>query len=131
MNILILCCAALVLLYTLLGVNVLRMRRRKRLKPETTDFDLNQAVRAHGNASEYVPLLVASLLYLSYFPHDLLAPMGIVATLSRIAHAVGMLTTRQAEGRSVLRWLGTVGTYVCLFGIAVVLLRLGAEVRAA
>jgi uncharacterized protein len=130
MNVLLLCCAALVLLYTVLGVNVLRMQRRKRLAPETTDFELQRAVQAQANEANYVPLLVASLLYLSYFPHGLLAPMGILATLSRVAHAVGMLTARRPDDRNLLCMLGTAGTYACLIGIAIVFLRLGVKVAA-
>lgn len=126
MKFLILCSAVLALLYALLSVNVSRMRRRKLVKPETTDFALHQAVRAHGNASEYVPLFVASFLYLSYFPQNYyLAALGILATLSRIAHAIGMLRTSSAGEKNLLRMLGAVGTYACLFGIAAVFARHG------
>lgn len=130
MNLLVLCCAALVLLYTVLGVNVLRLQRRNRLAPESTGVALQRAEQAQASEARYVPLLVASLLYLSYFPHELLAPMGMVATLSRIAHAAGMLTTRRPDERNLLCMLGIVGTYACLLGIAIVFLRLGIKVTA-
>ena len=65
MNPLVLCSAALILLYAALSANVSRLRLRKQNDPEVTEAHLAKAIRAHGNASEYIPLYVVLFLYLS------------------------------------------------------------------
>jgi uncharacterized membrane protein YecN with MAPEG domain len=83
---------------------------------------MNKAVRAHGNAAEYVPIFVALFLYF------LLAGAGgwiewvaIIVTACRVLHALGMLMT-QSFNRPPhpLRAIGALGTYVggLMLGIA-------------
>jgi uncharacterized protein len=72
---------------------------------------LEQAVRAHGNFVEYVPLILILLLLLELGG---LAPlwlhlMGIALTLGRVLHAWGLLTSpRESFGRfggTALTWM--------------------------
>ena len=124
MNILALCAISLVLLYALLSVNVSRLRMRGRKHPHVGESALAKAIRAHGNAAEYVPLFVAALLYLSYAPHHIvLDAVAVLAVISRVAHAVGMLRAPQAGAAHPLRSLGALGTYLCLFALAAAMLR--------
>ena len=60
------CSAILVILYFALALNVSLTRRRTRTGIGTGDDPagpMNKAVRAHGNAAEYVPIFVALFLY--------------------------------------------------------------------
>ena len=124
MNVPALSAVSLVLLYVALSVNVSRVRWRRRKHPQVDEDALEKAVRAHGNAAEYVPLLVATLLYLSYAPqHIVLDAVAVLAVISRVAHAVGMLRASRAGAAHPLRSLGALGTYLCLFAIAAAMLR--------
>jgi uncharacterized membrane protein YecN with MAPEG domain len=125
MNPLLLCSAALVLLFAILSFNVSRMRRKRRSFPELPEADVIKAIRAHGNAAEYTPLFVALFLYLnSVQPGPSLYVIGIamLATASRFAHAAGMLLTASVAERHPLRFFGALATYICLFGLGGVLL---------
>jgi uncharacterized membrane protein YecN with MAPEG domain len=115
--------AILVLLYAALSTNVSLMRLRKRKSPGITEAELTKAVRAHGNASEYIPLFVALFLYLhSIQAGPFLAGVAVVATLSRILHAAGMFLIASVTQRHPLRFLGALGTYICLFVFGAALL---------
>lgn len=84
-----------------------------------TDAQLTKAIRAHGNASEYIPLFIAVFLYLSMKgPDYFLSAIAIVTTVSRFAHALGMFRIASVSERHPLRYYGALGTYVCLFVIA-------------
>lgn len=71
---------------------------------------MEQVVRAHGNAVEYVPLCLLALgvLELNGASSTLLHILGIVLVISRLAHAQGLLSSR---GTTPGRLLGTVGTW--------------------
>jgi len=74
---------------------------------------LEQAIRAHGNFVEYVPLILILLLLLELGG---LAPlwlhvMGIALTLGRILHAWGLSTS---PGESFGRAAGTTLTWLTL-----------------
>jgi uncharacterized membrane protein YecN with MAPEG domain len=119
------CSAVLVILYFVLALNVSLTRRRTRTGIGGGDDPagpMNKAVRAHGNAAEYVPIFVALFLYF------LLAGAGgwiewvaIIVTVCRVLHALGMLMT-QSFNRPPhpLRAVGALGTYVggLMLGIA-------------
>ena len=125
MNPLLLCSAALVLLFAALSFNVSRMRRRRRKYPEIPEAKVTQAIRAHGNAAEYIPLFVALFLYLNSTQPGAgvyLVGVAALATISRYAHAAGMLVTASIAERHPLRFLGALGTYFCLFALGASLL---------
>ena len=122
-----LCSAILVLLYFLLALNVSMQRRATKTSIGSGDEPwgpLNKAVRAHGNAAEFIPLFVALFLYF------LLAGSGgwitwivIAATLSRVLHALGMLMTTQLNRPPhPFRAIGALGTYICGLALGVALL---------
>lgn len=116
------CTAILAAMLFLLGGNVSRMRgvQAKAGGPQLPTDPADRlfiAIRAHGNASEYVPtLIVLFLLVGARGPAAVAIPLIIGATLARLLHAYGMLTARSLASRSMLREAGAVGTY--LFGVA-------------
>ena len=120
MNSLLLCSAALVLLFATLSFNVSRMRRKRRSFPEIPEAEVIKAIRAHGNAAEYIPLFVALFLYMNSLqpsPSLYLVSVATLATLSRFAHAAGMLLTASVAERHPLRFWGALVTYICLFAL--------------
>lgn len=125
MNPLLLCSAALVLLYAGLSLNVSLVRRKRRSFPEIPEAEVIKAIRAHGNAGEYIPLFVAVFLYLNSAqpgPSVFLVSVATLATLSRFAHAAGMLRIASVAERHPLRFYGALGTYIGLFALGAALL---------
>lgn len=124
MNIVVLCAAFLVILYVALSVNVSRVRLQGRGSSRATEAQLTQAVRAHGNAAEYIPLLVVLLLYLdSVAPGPGVTALAALGALSRTLHAAAMLVATTLDQRHRLRFIGALGTYLALLGLGAMLLR--------
>jgi uncharacterized protein len=127
MNVYLICSAVLVILYFLLALHVSMTRGRTKTGIGTGDDPngpLNKAVRAHGNAAEFVPIFVALFLYF------LLSGAGgwitwvvVIVTVSRVLHAFGMLLT-PSFNRSPhpLRAVGALGTYAGGLALGVALL---------
>jgi uncharacterized membrane protein YecN with MAPEG domain len=70
-------------------------------------------VRAHGNATEYSPMLAVLILLLGgHNPATwVLWVMGIV-TASRYLHAAGMIVSPTLAQPHPLRFVGALGTYL-------------------
>jgi uncharacterized protein len=80
--------------------------------PDPTDR-LYKMVRAHGNATEYNPMLAVMMLYLgSLQPAAWLQWVFIAAALSRVLHAAGMIMSSSLAKPQPLRAIGAVGTYI-------------------
>lgn len=60
------------------------------------DKILTRAIRAHANATEYVPMAIVMLLLLAMLsaPFGLLHALGAGLTLGRVAQAYGMMRDR-------------------------------------
>jgi uncharacterized protein len=127
MNVYLICSAVLVLLYFVLSLHVSLTRGKTKTGIGTgTDPDgpLSKAVRAHGNAAEFVPIFVALFLYF------LLSGAGgwipwvvVIVTISRVLHAIGMLATTTFKAKPhPLRAIGALGTYAGGFALGVALL---------
>jgi uncharacterized membrane protein YecN with MAPEG domain len=116
------CTAILAAMLFLLGFNVSRMRGVQARAggpqmPTDPQDRLLIAIRAHGNAAEYVPtLIVLFLLVGARSPAGVAIPLIVGATLVRLVHAYGMLAAPSMTARSRPRVAGAVGTY--LFGVA-------------
>jgi uncharacterized membrane protein YecN with MAPEG domain len=121
----IICSAILAALVFVLGANVTRMRVRTgrvggSQLPQDPTNKLFIAVRAHGNAAEYVPILVVLFLLVgARSPEWLAIPMIIAATLARLLHAYGMLSSRSLAAPTMAREIGAGATYVLGLGLAV------------
>ena len=128
MTIAITCTAILAALVFVLGFNVSRLRGvvgkagGSQLPTDPTD-PLFIAIRAHGNAAEYVPtLIVLFLLVAARVPAWWTAALIVAATAARLLHAVGLLTSGSLARESTPRLIGAAGTYVLGTALAAVLL---------
>jgi len=116
-------CAVMVLWYAVLSFNVSLNRGRRRGDGPGSEPGLTKAIRAHGNASEYIPIFLVLLLYLNAtVPGLLLAVVAVVATVSRLSHGTGMLRAADVTQAHPLRAIGALGTYLCLFTLGGMLL---------
>ncbi len=122
MTIALVCTAILAALVFVLGFNVSRMRgvtakTGGSQMPTDPASPLLIAQRAHGNAVEYIPILmVLFLLVGARSPIVVAVPLIAGATLARLLHAYGMVTARTLAAEGKLRMTGAMGTY--LFGVA-------------
>lgn len=81
--------------------------------------DLQVAVRCHGNASEYIPIVILLLLLaeLQGASALLLHIFGIAFVVGRILHAQGMT---QSQGRTSFgRVVGTTATWLSMLALAI------------
>jgi uncharacterized protein len=117
----IICTAVLAATVFLLGFNVSRLRgitgkAGGSQMPTDPANPLLIAVRAHGNAAEYVPTLIVLFLLVGLrSPEWVAIPLIIGGTLARLVHAVGMLTAPTLAAPTPFRMIGAVATYV--FGV--------------
>jgi uncharacterized membrane protein YecN with MAPEG domain len=116
--------ALLGLLLFVLGANVTRHRAMRggtgnQLPTDPAD-KMFIAIRAHGNAAEYVPTLCVLLLVCATLSDgwwvDVLAVASVVA---RYAHAAGMLTSKTLATHGPLRDVGALLTYLTGIALAV------------
>ena len=122
MTIAIVCAAILAAMVFVLGGNVSRMRGvtgkagGSQLPTDPADR-LLIAIRAHGNAAEYIPtLIVLFLLVGARSPAAVAIPLIVGATAARVTHAFGLLTADSLAKKTKGRVVGAVGTY--FFGVA-------------
>ena len=116
----IVCIALLGILLFLLGANVTRNRALRgggNQMPTDPSDKLLIAVRAHGNAAEYIPTMIVLLLVCSVLSDSWVVDvLAIAAVFVRTVHAAGMLTSRSLATHGPLRDVGAMGTY--LVGVA-------------
>lgn len=111
-------------LAVMLGLSALVVRQRRRHKIALGDGgvpELARAVRALGNAAEYIPAVVAALavLVLAGAPQQVVHLAGGLLFLGRASHAVGMSIT---AGPSIGRFVGMLATWVAWLFVIVCLL---------
>ncbi len=102
-----------ILLLLVLAVLVVGGRRKHKITlGDGGNTDFSRAIRAHGNAAEYIPAGLVGILMLALMepaaPLWLLHASGISLTLGRIIHAIGLHTGTLNAGRMggmVLTWL--------------------------
>ena len=127
MNVFLLCVTVLVILYFALSLYVSILRGRYKVGVGTGDDPsgpLGKAIRAHGNAAEYVPIFIALFIYFALSgAGGWIAWVAVGVTLARIFHALGMLWTGTFHAAPhPLRAIGAMGTYVGGFALGVALL---------
>jgi uncharacterized protein len=121
----IICTAILAATLIALGLNVSRMRGVTRKTgssqfPNDPASGLLKAIRAHGNAAEYVPtLIVLFLLAGAHSPAAVAIPLIAGATIARLVNAYGLLTSPSLAIPTTSRLIGAVGTYLFGIGLAV------------
>jgi uncharacterized membrane protein YecN with MAPEG domain len=118
----IICTAILAAMLFLLGLNVSRMRGVAAKAggsqfPDDPASPLLIAIRAHGNAAEYIPTLILLFLLVgARSPAAVAIPLIAGATAARVVHAYGLLTAPSMAAQTGGRLAGAMGTYV--FGVA-------------
>ena len=121
----IICTAILAAMLLALGINVTRLRAvtgKTGGSQFTTDpaSGLFKAIRAHGNAAEYVPaLIVLFLLVGARSPAAVAIPLIAGATVARLVHAYGLLSSPSLAAPTTSRLIGALGTYLFGIGLAV------------
>ena len=121
----IICTAILAAMLFLLGFNVSRMRGVT-AKAGSSQFPSDPAsrlliaIRAHGNAAEYIPVLIVLFLLVgARSPAAVAIPLIIGATAARVIHAYGLLTAPSLAVQTRARLAGAAGTYFLGVGLAV------------
>ncbi|AMK77115.1 MULTISPECIES: MAPEG family protein [Methylomonas] len=104
------------LLIAWLSLRVIKLRRAKKvIFGDGGETDLQIAIRAQGNATEYIPILLIllALLELSGGHAALLHTGGVAIILGRVVHARGLLRANLDQ-----RVLGMQITIFTLIGLA-------------
>lgn len=110
------------LLLLVLAVRISLVRRSARVAlGDGGNNDLIRRVRAHANATEYLPiaLLLLLLLDLGQTPPLWLHVFGVVLIVGRVLHAIGLSRT---AGESFGRLVGIALTWGVMLVMAVLLL---------
>ncbi len=114
MSIIPLYASLLALLFVALSVQVIRLRRSRRIAiGDAGDASVLRAMRVHSNFAEYAPLslfmiyLVETQMGWALLVHGL----GLVLLLARLSHAYGVSQTRE---NFRFRVFGMVGTFAVL-----------------
>jgi uncharacterized membrane protein YecN with MAPEG domain len=85
--------AVLALLYAVLGMQVVRLRRKSRAGfGDGDNAELRSAIRAHAHFAEYVPIiaLMAAMLEMSGLPAIRLHGLMGALLVARLVHPIGM-----------------------------------------
>lgn len=120
----IVCVALLGLLVFGLGANVTRHRAMTgkaggNQMPNDPTSPLLIAVRAHGNAAEYVPTLAVLILICATLSDSWwVDALAVAAVVVRYMHAYSMLAAKSLAEHGPIRDAGALGTY--LTGVALV-----------
>lgn len=109
--------AILAILIVWLSLQVIKLRRANRVRfGDGNVAELQAAIRAQGNATEYIPvsLLLLLLLELGGAHWSLIHLGGIILVAGRVIHARGLLTNSLR-----LRVLGMQITFLVIVALAI------------
>jgi uncharacterized membrane protein YecN with MAPEG domain len=121
----IVCLALLGLLVFVLGANVTRHRAIRgksggNQQPTDPADRMLIAIRAHGNASEYVPTLAVLILVCATLSDGWwVDALAVGAVVARYLHAYGMLSAKTLATHGPVRDAGAMGTYLTGIALAV------------
>jgi uncharacterized membrane protein YecN with MAPEG domain len=110
------------ILLLVLSLLVVRQRRAHGVVLGDADIPaLTQAVRAFGNATEYVPagLIAIAVLAMVGIPPMVVHLTGLVLLVGRVSHAIGL---SRSGGASILRSAGVILTWLAYILGAVALI---------
>ncbi len=118
--------SVLTAIYIKLALNVIALRGKNQVSLGNGGVDdLEKAIRAHGNFSEYVPisLILMGCLELNQAPWWLVGIFGLSLTIGRVLHSLGMKDLPPDFSKRILGMKLTLNT---LIGLAA--LNLGWEI---
>ena len=103
----------LALIFYKLSINVIRLRRKYKvsLGSSKKNKDLNQAIRAHGNLSEFLPigLILLACLEVNHLPKIVVFMCGLFFLIGRYLHATSFLkeeidSSNRVLGMKITHW---------------------------
>jgi uncharacterized membrane protein YecN with MAPEG domain len=109
--------SVLTIIFVKLSFEVIGLRRKNKVGLGSGGHeDLERAIRAQGNFSEYVPLgiLLIACLELNGAPWWLISIAGITLIIGRLIHAVGINVPPPDFSKRVLGMMLTFGTLITL-----------------
>ncbi len=116
MNAYLICSAILVIVYFLLAFNVSLTRGAPRSasgRASNPSGRLNKAIRAHGNAAEYIPIFVLLFLYfLNTGASGWITWVVVIVTICRVLHPIAMFLSPDLNRAYPLRFVTSLGTYL-------------------
>ncbi|MBW2281745.1 MAG: MAPEG family protein [Deltaproteobacteria bacterium] len=129
MSVAILCTALLGLLVFGLGMAVSIQRGQTNTlfgaNPDPADR-MYRLIRAHGNATEFAPMLAVLILYLgAQGAGTWVVWTMVIVTACRYLHVAGMLMGPSLEQVQPLRFVGALGTYLGGLALCVALFMTG------
>lgn len=125
MNTYLTCSAILVIVYFLLAFNVSLTRGSTKIGigTDTPSGRLNKAIRAHGNASEYIPIFVLLFLYFGFVnARGWIEWVVIGVTACRVLHPIAMFLSPDLNKAYAPRFVASLGTYLGGLALGVALL---------
>ena len=110
--------AANILILVWLAFRVVGNRLRDRGTEGVSD-ELANTIRVHGNATEYIPAMLIGLVALALLNGsvNLIHGLGVVFTVARISHVIGM-----TGGAIQFRQIGILVTWICMVIVSLALL---------
>ena len=103
----------LALIFYKLSINVIRLRRKYKvsLGSSKKHKDLEQAIRAHGNLSEFLPigLILLACLEVNHLPKIVVFLCGLFFLIGRYLHATSFLkeeinSSNRVLGMKITHW---------------------------
>ena len=103
----------LALIFYKLSINVIRLRRKYKvsLGSPKKHKDLEQAIRAHGNLSEFLPigLILLACLEVNHLPKIVVFMCGLFFLIGRYLHATSFLkeeinSSNRVLGMKITHW---------------------------
>jgi len=103
----------LALIFYKLSINVIRLRRKYKvsLGSPKKHKDLEQAIRAHGNLSEFLPigLILLACLEINHLPKIVVFMCGLFFLIGRYLHATSFLkeeinSSNRVLGMKITHW---------------------------
>ena len=103
----------LALIFYKLSINVIRLRRKYKvsLGSPKKHKDLEQAIRAHGNLSEFLPigLILLACLEVNHLPKIVVFMFGLFVLIGRYLHATSFLkeeinSSNRVLGMKITHW---------------------------
>ena len=109
--------SALTAIYIKLALDVISLRGKNQISLGNGGIDdLEKAIRAHGNFSEYVPigLILMGCLELNQAPWWLVSIFGLSLSIGRILHSLGMKDLPPHFSKRILGMKLTLNTLIGL-----------------
>jgi len=103
----------LALIFYKLSINVIRLRRKYKVSLGSSKKykDLEQAIRAHGNLSEFLPigLILLACLEVNHLPKIVVFMCGLFFLIGRYLHATSFLkeeidSSNRVLGMKITHW---------------------------